>query len=115
MIFSCSPDQGDATDVDFFDDFCICRSRLNSGLKRIKVYNHEVNFRYGIFQKLGFVTFIFATGKNSSKDLWMKCFHSSTQNRGITSQILNSRYGDFKPLYELFCASCGVEFYSGLM
>ena len=92
IILGCSPDQGYAPDVNFFNDLRIGSSGCNRVFKWIQVNNDKINARDFVFFDLGLVLRIISAGKDSTENFWMKCFHTASENRGISGKFFNSGY-----------------------
>src|SRR5690606_15559716 len=75
------------TDIDLFDDLLFRSARSYGFLKRIKVYNNEVNLRYFIFVQLLLIRFKRPARQDAAEHLRVQGFYAAAQNRWITGKI----------------------------
>ena len=84
-------------------------------LKRIEVYNNKVYLRNIILLHLLQIHLILSSCQNASKDLWMECLYSASQNRGITCKILHLFCRNSLLQQKFVCSSGGENLHIVLM
>ena len=91
VVFSGRPDEGDASDVDLFDDLALVASAGDGFLKGIQIDHHQVDLGHAEFFQLRQVIF-FPAGEESSVNGRMQCFDPSVENGGESGQFFYGHY-----------------------
>ena len=86
-VFGCCTDEGDAADVDFFDDVGTACPIGYGLLKGIEVYHHEVDGRDVVLCHLLTVALQISTPEDAAEHLGVERLDASAEDGGVGGEI----------------------------
>ena len=88
-IFGGGTNQGNAADVDFFNDFSLIVGLGQCFLKRIEVHHHQIDGRNMVLLRLLDILRFLPPVEDAAHDARMQCLHTASKNGGVAGNFFN--------------------------
>jgi len=91
-VFGGAADQGDATNVDFFDNVFLWRSTRHCGFKRIQIHHDQVDVGQVVLGHLGLVSFVVPSVQDAAKHLGVQGFDTSAKDGRVVCHLFDRHH-----------------------